>query len=246
MTDPEITILMPCLNEAETLSSCISKALLCLSRLEITGEILVADNGSSDCSNQIAFDMGVRCINVAEKGYGNALRAGLAAAKGKYIILGDADDSYDFLKLLPFIEKLREGYQLVIGNRFSGSIQSGAMPLLHRYLGNPFFSFLARVLFNTGIGDINCGLRALPREAVRTLAQQSLGMEFSAEMVVKAAILGLKITEVPISLSRDGRTRSPYLRTWRDGWQVLRYLLAAYWRAKFLYRNTNFLRSVEK
>lgn len=224
---PEILLsaVMPCLNEAETLRACIQAAKMCIQRLNISGEIIVADNGSSDGSQAIATEMGARVINVSQRGYGAALAAGFRAAQGKVIVMADSDCSYDWSAMGPFISKVLEGNDLVMGNRFRGSIKPGAMPLLHRYLGNPVLSFLGRLFFKAKVGDFHCGMRAFLRESILKLNLQSPGMEFASEMVVKATLYGLRIAEVPVELSRDGRSRAPHLRTWRDGWRHLRFLL---------------------
>lgn len=221
----ELTILMPCLNEAETLEVCINKAKTFLETSGVAGEILIADNGSTDGSVEIAEKCGARVEHVSEKGYGAALIGGCKAAKGKYVIMGDADDSYDFLNLMPFVEKLREGYALVMGNRFKGGIAKGAMPPLHRYIGNPVLSFIGRLFFSSDIGDFHCGLRGYDREAILNLNLQTTGMEYASEMVVKATMYDLKIAEVPTTLSPDGRSRAPHLRSFRDGWRHLKFLL---------------------
>jgi len=221
----ELTILMPCLNEAETVGRCITKARAFLMRSGIIGEVLVADNGSTDNSPRIAEGLGARIVRAPEPGYGSALRAGIGAARGRYVIMGDADDSYDFSQLADFVEQLRAGYQLVMGNRFLGGIAPGAMPALHRYLGNPVLSAIGRRFFHSACGDFHCGLRGFERAAVLGLDLQSSGMEFASEMVVKATIRHLRITEVPTKLSPDGRSRRPHLRSWRDGWRHLRFLL---------------------
>lgn len=235
MNECELTILMPCLNEAETLANCIYKAKNFLQENQIEGEILIADNNSTDGSQRIAEDTGVQLIRVMEKGYGAALIAGIQAAKGRYIIMGDADNSYNFSLLLPFLNKLRQGYDLVMGNRFHGGIMSGAMPFLNRYLGNPVLSFLGRVLFRTAIGDFHCGLRGFNRERLLQLNLNGKGMEFASEMVVKASLHRYKITEVPTPLFPDGRSRKPHLRPWRDGWRHLRLLLLLCPRWLFFY-----------
>lgn len=221
----ELTVLMPCLNEAETLATCIAKALAFFARCGVDGEVLVADNGSTDGSPDIARGAGARVVAVAERGYGAALKGGIDAARGRYVIMGDADDSYDFSALEGLLAELRGGAQLVMGNRFKGGIQPGAMPFLHRYLGNPVLSFLGRLFYRVPIGDFHCGLRGFSRDAIRSLHLETLGMEFASEMVVKSALHQLKIAEVPVTLSPDGRSRSPHLRTWRDGWRHLRFLL---------------------
>lgn len=231
----ELTILMPCLNEAETLATCIQKALGYLARSGVVGEVLIADNGSSDGSQEIARGLGARVIDVPEKGYGAALIAGIAGARGRYVIMGDSDDSYDFSALDPFITKLRDGYDLVMGNRFKGGIAPGAMPPLHRYLGNPVLSTIGRVFFGGPIRDFHCGLRGFSRAAIAALDLRAPGMEFASEMVVKATMRGLRITEVPTTLSPDGRSRPPHLRSWRDGWRHLRFLLIFCPRWLFLY-----------
>jgi len=221
----EVTILMPCLNEAETLGTCIGKAQGFLSRAGISGEVLVADNGSMDGSREIAGKLGARVVSIADRGYGAALIGGIQAASGRYVIMGDADDSYDFSALRPFIERLRNGADLVIGNRFKGGIAPGAMPLLHRYLGNPVLSWIGRLFFHLRIGDLQCGLRGFSRERVSALNLRTTGMEFASEMVVRAALAGYRIDEVPTTLNKDGRSRPPHLRTWRDGWRHLSFLL---------------------
>ncbi len=223
--DVELTILMPCLNESETLASCIRKATGYLSRARIRGEVLVADNGSSDGSQAIALAEGARVVSVIEKGYGSALRGGIEAARGRYVIMGDADDSYDFSDLDGFVAKLREGCQLVMGNRFAGGIDAGAMPRLHKYLGNPVLSWIGRLFFRSQVGDFHCGLRGFDREAILALSLRTTGMEFASELVVRASIANLRIDEVPTRLRRDGRSRPPHLRSWRDGWRHLRFLL---------------------
>jgi glycosyltransferase involved in cell wall biosynthesis len=220
----EISIIMPCLNEAETLGTCITKAQNALRRHQLSGEVIVADNGSTDGSRQIAERMGARVVKVEPVGYGNALMGGMAVAKGQFVIMGDADDSYDFSAILPFVEKLRAGEEIVIGNRFRGGIRTGAMPLLHRWLGNPLLSFTARRLFGTSVGDIYCGLRGLDRRACEVLWLESPGMEFATEMIIKGALARLKIAEVPVVLDRDGRSRASHLRTWRDGWRTVRLM----------------------
>jgi hypothetical protein len=221
----ELTILMPCLNEAETLAVCIDKARGFLERSGIVGEVLIADNGSTDGSQLIAEEHGARVAAIPERGYGAALIGGIAAARGRFIIMGDADDSYDFENLDLMVAKLREGEDLVMGNRFKGGIKKGAMPFLHKYLGNPVLSFLGRLLFRIPVGDFHCGLRGFSREAMLKLRLKSTGMEFASEMVVKSALHKLKLAEVPTILSKDGRSRPPHLRTWRDGWRHLKFLL---------------------
>jgi hypothetical protein len=223
---PELTILMPCLNEAETLAVCVDKANGYLERSGVAGEVVVADNGSTDGSQQIAKAHGARVVDVPDKGYGSAIRGGIAAARGRYIVMGDADDSYDFTRLDAFVDRLRAGDQLVMGNRFRGGIAPGAMPPLHKYLGNPVLSWIGRTFFRThGIRDFHCGLRGFERSAIMELGLRTTGMEFASEMVVKAALGGLRMNEVPTTLSPDGRSRPPHLRSWRDGWRHLRFLL---------------------
>jgi glycosyltransferase involved in cell wall biosynthesis len=231
----ELSIVMPCLNEAETLAVCIEKARQSLAALHCAGEVIVADNGSTDGSQQIAAACGARVVHVEAKGYGKALMGGIAAARGRYVIMGDADDSYDFSNLGPFVEKLREGYELVMGNRFQGGIRPGAMPPLHQYFGNPLLSGIGRMFFHSPCGDFQCGLRGFSKEAIERLHLRTTGMEFASEMVVKATLSHLRIAEVPTTLSPDGRSRSPHLRTWRDGWRYLRFLLLYSPRWLFLY-----------
>ncbi len=231
----EFTILMPCLNEAKTIARCVTKARQSLDRLGIEGEVLVADNGSTDGSQKLADQAGARVIHVATRGYGAALRGGIEAAQGRYIIMGDADDSYDFLALEPFVKKLREGYDLVMGDRFRGGIEPGAMPPLHRYFGNPALSFIGRLFFRTRIGDFYCGLRGFSKEAAERMNLRTTGMEFAVEVVVKAALHRMRITQVPTTLSPDGRGRPPHLRSWRDGWRGLRFMLMFSPRWLFLY-----------
>jgi glycosyltransferase involved in cell wall biosynthesis len=237
-TDPqavELSIVMPCLNEAETLAACIQKARGSLGRLNCAGEIIVADNGSTDGSPELAASLGARVVRVVPRGYGSALMGGIVAARGRYVIMGDADDSYDFAELGPFVDKLREGYQLVMGNRFRGGIRPRAMPVLHRYFGNPLLSGIGRLFFRSPCGDFQCGLRGFSKDAIESLDLRTTGMEFATEMVVKATLHGLRIAEVPTSLSPDGRSRPPHLRTWRDGWRYLRFLLLYSPRWLFLY-----------
>lgn len=234
-TSLELSVVMPCLNEAETLGTCIEKARRALEKDEIAGEVVVADNGSSDGSQEIATRLGARVVHVSERGYGAALQGGIAAARGRFVIMGDADDSYDFSELMPFVEKLREGNDLVMGNRFLGGIQPGAMPPLHRYLGNPVLTALGRLFFRSPCSDFHCGLRGFRRDSVLALGLQTTGMEFASEMVVKATLLRQRIAEVPTTLSPDGRSRPPHLRSWRDGWRHLRFLLLYSPRWLFLY-----------
>jgi glycosyltransferase involved in cell wall biosynthesis len=231
----EISVVMPCLNEAETLGTCIEKAQRALRDSGIAGEVIVADNGSCDGSVEIAEGLGARVVKVEAPGYGNALMGGIAAAAGKYVLMGDADDSYDFGHIPRFVEELRTGTELVMGNRFRGGILKDAMPPLHRYFGNPALSGLGRIFFKSPIGDFHCGLRAFSKAAYDRLGLHTTGMEFASEMVVKAALLKLRVAEVPTTLSPDGRSRAPHLRTWRDGWRHLRFLLLYSPRWLFLY-----------
>jgi glycosyltransferase involved in cell wall biosynthesis len=235
MADLELTILMPCLNEAETLAVCIAKALGFLQRSGTAGEVLVADNGSTDGSQAIAEAAGARVVAVPEKGYGAALMGGIAAARGRFIIMGDADDSYDFEHLEPFVAALRAGDQLVMGNRFKGGIAPGAMPWHHKFIGNPVLSFLGRLFFKTTPSDFHCGLRGFDRAAIEALGLRTTGMEFASEMLVKATLMGLRVSEVPTTLKPDGRSRAPHLRSFRDGWRHLRFLLLFSPRWLFLY-----------
>jgi hypothetical protein len=221
----ELTVLMPCLNEAETVAICVKKATAWMAQWRVNGEVLVADNGSTDGSQALATAAGARVVPVSIRGYGAALSAGINAARGRYVIMADADDSYDFSRMEQFLEKLREGYLLVMGNRFLGGIQPGAMPKLHFYLGNPVLSFIGRLFFRSPIGDFHCGLRGFDRQAILALQLQTTGMEFASEMVVKATLARLRTCEVPTTLSPDGRSRPPHLRSWRDGWRHLRFLL---------------------
>ncbi len=221
----ELTVVMPCLNEAETVATCVRKAVGFLREHDISGEVVIADNGSTDGSQQLATDAGARVVPVSEKGYGNALMGGIVAARGRFIIMGDADDSYDFTNLMPFLQSLRDGADLVMGNRFKGGIEPGAMPALHRYIGNPVLSSIGRLFFGSKIGDFHCGLRGFRRDSVMRLGLQATGMEFASELVVKATLAKQRITEVPTTLAKDGRSRAPHLRSWRDGWRHLRFLL---------------------
>ncbi|MBC7665798.1 MAG: glycosyltransferase [Caulobacter sp.] len=221
----ELTILMPCLDEARTLPACIAKARRFIEQSHIAGEVVIADNGSTDGSQAVAREAGARVVDVPIKGYGAALRTGIAAARGRFVIMGDSDDSYDFSDLGGFVAALRDGVVLVMGNRFAGGIRPGAMPRLHRYLGNPVLSFVGRLFFRSPVRDFHCGLRGFDRATMVALDLQSDGMEFASEMVVKATLAGLRIDEVPTTLSPDGRDRAPHLRSWRDGWRHLRFLL---------------------
>jgi len=232
---------MPCLDEAATIVRCVEKARRFLEDAAIAGEVLIADNGSTDGSAAMAEAAGARVVHAPERGYGAALRAGIAAAHGKYVIMGDADDSYDFSRLEAFVEKLRAGFPLVMGNRFKDDMRPGAMPLLHRYLGNPVLSFVGRLFFRTGVGDFHCGLRGFDRERILSLGLRTPGMEFASEMVVKAALAAWRIAEVPTTLSPDGRGRPSHLRSWRDGWRHLRLLLLFSPRWLFLYPGLAFL-----
>ncbi len=231
----ELTLLMPCLNEAETLETCIRKAQGFLERSGLSGEVVVADNGSTDGSRELARRLGARVVEVPTRGYGAALHAGSLSARGRFIIMGDSDDSYDFSELDAFVKKLREGYDLVMGNRFQGGILPGAMPWKNRYIGNPVLSGLGRLFFRCPVGDFHCGLRGYSREAFRRMDLRTTGMEFASEMVIKATILGMKIHEVPTRLHKDGRSRPPHLRPWRDGWRHLRFMLLYNPQGVFLY-----------
>jgi glycosyltransferase involved in cell wall biosynthesis len=231
----EVSVVMPCLNESETLGSCIEKAMMAIATLGSRGEVVVGDNGSTDGSQQLARALGARVVPVQERGYGAALLGAIRAARGQFVVMGDSDDSYDFTQLGVFVGKLREGYDLVMGNRFRGGIRPGAMPLLHRYLGNPLLSWVGRLFFKCPVGDFHCGLRAFRKEAIDRLSLQTQGMEFASEMVVKATLFDLRLAEVPTTLSPDGRSRAPHLRTWRDGWRHLRFLLLYSPRWLFFY-----------
>jgi len=231
----ELSIVMPCRDERETLEVCVSKARRYLDAAAIDGEIVVVDNGSTDGSGALARRLGVRVVDVPEPGYGAALMGGILAARGTFVVMGDADDSYDFSALEPFVAALRGGADLVMGDRFAGGIDEGAMPPLHRYVGNPALSFLGRLFFHNDIRDFHCGLRAFRRQAIVDLDLQSPGMEFASEMVVKATLGGLTIAQVPTRLHRDGRSRPPHLRAWRDGWRHLRFLLLYSPRWLFFY-----------
>lgn len=231
----ELSIVMPCLNEAETLAICIRKAKSYLRTSGISGEVLIADNGSTDGSQEIARQEGARVIPVPRRGYGAALLGGIEAARGRYVIMGDSDDSYDFSALQPFVDRLRTGADIVMGNRFKGGIEPGAMPFLHKYLGNPVLSWLGRLFFKIPIGDFHCGLRGFSRNSIQALNLHTTGMEFASEMIVKAAMANYRIDEVPTKLHPDGRSRPPHLRTWRDGWRHLSFLLMYSPRWLFLY-----------
>lgn len=220
----ELTILMPCLNEEETIEICIKKAQKALKENNIRGEVLIADNGSTDKSKQLALKCGARVIDVPEKGYGNAITEGTKQALGKYCVIGDCDDSYDFSNIIPFLEKLRDGYDLVMGNRYKGGIEKGAMPWSHRYIGTPIISFLGRLFYKLKIGDFNCGMRGYNRNSIIDLDLKCTGMEYASEMIVQAKLNGLKITEIPTTLKKDGRTRPPHLNSFYDGWRHLKFL----------------------
>ncbi|MDR3745828.1 MAG: glycosyltransferase family 2 protein [Acidobacteriaceae bacterium] len=235
MSDLDLTILMPCLNEAETLAFCVRQAVQAIQASGVAGEVVVADNGSTDGSQQIARAEGARVVDVPTRGYGAALIAGIEAARGKFVMMADADASYHFEHLPRFLCKLNEGYDLVMGNRFAGGIERGAMPPLHRYLGNPVLSTIGRIFFSIPVRDFHCGLRAFRRDAILALNLRTTGMEFASEMVVKSSLAGLRMTEVPTTLSPDGRSRPPHLRSWRDGWRHLRFLLLYSPRWLFFY-----------
>jgi len=237
----EISIVIPCLNEANTIGICVSKAKQALLENELSGEVIVADNGSTDGSQKIAENLGAQVVTIKQLGYGAALRGGILASKGEFVIMGDGDDSYNFLEIGPFIQEWKKGTQFVIGNRFSGGIEKGAMPWLHKYLGNPVLSFIGRLFFQNGFGDFHCGMRGFTREAFEKMNPTTAGMEFASEMVVKASLLQLKSKEVPIKLYKDGRGRPPHLNTWRDGWRHLRFLLLFSPRWLFFYPGLTFV-----
>lgn len=220
-----VTALMPCLNEAETIATCVQKARSAIEKMGVPGEVLVADNGSTDGSIELALKHGARVVHQPMRGYGAALMAGIEMARGEVIVMGDSDDSYDWTAIAPMVDKVREGHDLVMGNRFKGTIKPGAMPFLHKYLGNPVLSFLGRLFFKAPVGDFHCGLRAFNRASMQRLQLETPGMEFASEMVVKSALHKLRFAEVPVVLSPDGRSRPPHLRTWRDGWRHLKFLL---------------------
>ncbi|HET7419901.1 MAG TPA: glycosyltransferase family 2 protein [Candidatus Dormibacteraeota bacterium] len=234
-TAVEVSIVMPCLNEVETLATCIRKAQEAIAKNHLSAEIIVADNGSTDGSQAVARELGVRVVDVQRRGYGSALIGGIDAAHGELVVMGDADDSYDFRAIGPLIEKLRQGCDLVMGNRFAGGIEAGAMVWSHRWVGNPALTFISRVFFQTPVGDMHCGLRAFRKDAYTRLRLRATGMEFASEMVIKASMRRMKIAEVPVTLSPDGRSRPPHLRTWRDGWRHLRFMLLFSPRWLFLY-----------
>jgi glycosyltransferase involved in cell wall biosynthesis len=231
----EVSIVMPCLNEIETLAVCIARAREAIEKGGYAAEIIVADNGSSDGSQLVARELGVRVVDVSRKGYGSALIGGIDAAQGRFVVMGDADASYDFGAIAPLIAKLREGYDLVVGNRFLGGIEPGAMPWSHRWVGNPGLTRISRIFFHAPVGDTHCGLRAFTKDAYKRMRLRSSGMEFASEMVIKASLKGMRITEVPVTLHPDGRSRPPHLRTWRDGWRHLRFMLLFSPRWLFLY-----------
>jgi len=234
--DPiEISVVLPCLNESETVGICVSKAMSALQAAGLRGEIIVADNGSTDGSIEVAQRAGARVVHVEQRGYGNALRGGIEAARGVYVLMADSDDSYDLGQVPVFLEKLRSGSELVMGNRFRGGIREGAMPILHRYLGNPVLTALGRLLFRSPCRDFHCGIRAFRKDSYDKMDIRSTGMEFASEMVVKASLLRLNVSEVPTTLSPDGRSHPPHLRTWHDGWRHLRFLLMYSPRWLFLY-----------
>lgn len=231
----EVSVVMPCLNERLTLEACIAKAQGFFARHGVAGEVIVADNGSTDGSQALAQSLGARVVPVHQRGYGAALGGGFAAARGRYIIMGDSDDSYDFSELMPIVQKLREGYDLVMGNRFRGGIETGAMPPLHRYFGNPGLTMIGRIFFKSRCRDFYCGQRGFSKAAVERMDLRATGMEFALEMVVKATMMGMRVTEVPVRLAKDGRDRPPHLRSWRDGWRSLRFFLLYSPRWLFLY-----------
>lgn len=224
-TAVELSVVMPCLNEAETVAGCVANALLCLQQHEIHGEVVVGDNGSTDGSQELAARAGARVVSVRQRGYGSALAGAIEASRGRYIVLGDADGSYDFSISHLFLARLRDGFDLVMGNRFRGGIQPGAMPWKNRWIGNPVLTGIGRLLYRAPVGDFHSGMRGFSRQAFDAMRLRTTGMEFASEMVVKAALLRMRITEVPIPLRKDGRSRPPHLRPWRDGWRHLRFLL---------------------
>jgi len=234
-TTVEVSIVMPCLNEVETLAACIAEAREAIAKGGYTAEIIVADNGSTDGSQLLARELGATVVDVQRKGYGSALIGGIDAAQGRFVVMGDADASYDFAAIAPLIARLREGYDLVVGNRFLGGIEPGAMPWSHRWLGNPVLSSINKMFFHAPVGDTHCGLRAFTKDAYEKMRLRATGMEFASEMVIKASLNGMRITEVPVVLRPDGRSRPPHLRTWRDGWRHLRFMLLFSPRWLFLY-----------
>ena len=231
----ELSVVMPCLNERETVGVCVRKAMVALRDAGIPGEVIVADNGSTDGSVELAEAEGARVVNIEQKGYGSALKGGILAARGKYVLMADSDDSYDFSHAPRFVQQLRTGSDLVMGNRFQGGIKDKAMPFLHRYLGNPALSGIGRLFFGSPCGDFHCGMRGFRRDSFLQMDIRSTGMEFASEMVVKATLMRMKVSEVPTTLNPDGRNRPPHLRTWRDGWRHLRFLLMYSPRWLFLY-----------
>jgi glycosyltransferase involved in cell wall biosynthesis len=234
-TTVEVSIVMPCLNEVETLAACIAEAREAIAKGGYTAEIIVADNGSTDGSQLLARELGAEVVDVQRKGYGSALIGGIDAAQGRFVVMGDADASYDFAAIAPLIARLRDGNDLVVGNRFLGGIEPGAMPWSHRWLGNPVLSSINRMFFHAPVGDTHCGLRAFTKDAYERMRLRATGMEFASEMVIKASLKGMRITEVPVVLRPDGRSRAPHLRTWRDGWRHLRFMLLFSPRWLFLY-----------
>jgi glycosyltransferase involved in cell wall biosynthesis len=231
----ELSVVMPCLNERETVGRCVRKAVTSLREAGINGEVIVSDNGSTDGSVEIAESEGALVIHVADKGYGSALKGGILAARGKYVLMADSDDSHDLEHLDPFLDKLRDGYDLVMGNRFKGGIEEGAMSWKNRYIGNPVLSFIGRLFFRADVGDFHCGLRGFSQSAFQKMDLRTTGMEFASEIVIKAKLMGLKMTEVPTFMSQDGRSRAPHLRPYRDGWRHLRFMLMYSPRWLFLY-----------
>ncbi|MGO9639771.1 MAG: glycosyltransferase family 2 protein [Candidatus Acidiferrales bacterium] len=231
----EVSVVMPCLNEEKTIGPCVTQALDTFQRAGLRGEVVVADNGSTDRSAEIACRLGARVIPVERKGYGSALMGGILAARGEYVVMGDADQSYDFAQVPQFVATLREGFDLVMGNRFRGGIETGAMPPLHRYLGNPVLTAVGRLFFKSPCSDFHCGLRGFRRDAILQLALRTTGMEFASEMIVKATLFRLRIAEIPTTLRPDAREKASHLRTWRDGWRHLRFLLLYSPRWLFLY-----------
>ncbi len=232
---PEISILMPCLNEAATIQGCVQKAILAIRELNLPGEVVVADNGSIDGSDRLAAEAGARVVSVAERGYGAAIQGGVAACRGKFIIMGDADDSYNFLEIAPFVQAWQGGADFVMGNRFLGGIEKTAMPFLHRYLGNPILSFIGRLFFQSGFGDFHCGMRGFTPQVFQQMKLTCTGMEFASEMVVKASLLNIPSVEVPVKLYKDGRNGPSHLNTWSDGWRHLRFLMLFSPRWVFFY-----------
>jgi len=231
----ELSVVLPCLNERETVATCVTKALAALKLAGIAGEVIVADNGSTDGSIELAQSAGARIVHISQRGYGNALRGGIQAARGEFVLMADSDDSYDFSHIPRFVEHLKSGSELVMGNRFLGGIEEGAMPVLHRYLGNPVLTAVGRLFFHSPSRDFHCGIRAFRKDSYDRMDIRSTGMEFASEMVVKASLLRMKVSEVATTLSPDGRSHPPHLRTWHDGWRHLRFLLMYSPRWLFLY-----------